>query len=129
MKTMFLLLSHQLNDEQKDDAIKHHNITKFVNITTAQWSQIPSDAKEINSYLQECKEQLQAQAKKGDALLVQGDFGATYIMVNFAFSLGLTPVYATTQREVTEEVIEGKTITKRTFKHVQFRAYEREEIK
>ena len=57
-------------------------------------------------------------------LLVQGDFGATYNMIKFAKNMGLTVIYATTKRIVSEYIENGKVLTKREFKHARFREYE-----
>jgi len=63
-------------------------------------------------------------AKKGDLLLVQGDFGATVCMISFAKKLGIVPIYATTCRKVEERVEGDRIITLRHFEHVRFRRYE-----
>ena len=70
------------------------------------------------------KDKLKSQAKAGDVLLVQGDFGATYNMIKFAKNMGLIAVYATTKRIVSECLEDGKVVTKREFKHARFRKYE-----
>jgi len=46
----------------------------------------------------------------GDYVLIQGDFGAVYIKVNFAFSVDLIPVYSTTEREVVEKAMPDNTV-------------------
>ncbi|WP_322619321.1 CRISPR-associated protein Csx20 [Campylobacter californiensis] len=69
---------------------------------------------------------LKEQAKSGDILLVQGDYGATYNMIRYAKILGLTPVYATTIRIASEQMEDGKVVIKREFRHERFREYEDE---
>jgi len=56
-------------------------------------------------------------------VLIQGDFGAVYHMVNFAKELGLIPIYATTKRESIELKQGNKIIKKSIFKHIKFRKY------
>jgi hypothetical protein len=56
---------------------------------------------------------------------VQGDFGATFAMIQFAYKLGMLPVYATTQRRAVESRDGDKIVTTRVFEHVRFRIYER----
>ncbi len=59
-------------------------------------------------------------------MLIQGDFGACHIMVNFAFYLGLVPCYSTTAREVIEKPLQDGAITvTHNFRHIRFRRYER----
>lgn len=88
------------------------------------WSQIPPDIPEIREYIQPIKEWLEGKVKKGDYMLVQGDFGATYQMVKWAFSKNYRPIYATTKRTAVEMRQDEKIITNRQFEHVRFRFYE-----
>lgn len=126
MKQMILLFSHQLTGEQKKDAQKDYQIEHFLYLPENLrkiWGNIPSDSKDIVHYLQDIKAFVKESAKEGDVILIQGDFGATYIMVNYVKSLGLRAVYATTQREVMEKR-EGDSIVKQSiFRHILFREY------
>ena len=59
-----------------------------------------------------------------DYVLVQGDFGACCLMVDYARRLGLLPIYSTTRREVHEECLkDGSIRLVRSFRHVRFREY------
>ena len=70
------------------------------------------------------RECLAANAKEKDFVLIQGDFGACYLMVNFALESGLVPVYSTTRREAVEEYGENGSIRiTHHFRHVMFREY------
>ncbi len=123
MKTMFILVSHELTEVQYNDAKENLKIDRFVKLPTDTWSQIPADVEEIDVFLEDLKNDLLKQSKKNDMLLVQGDFGATVEMVHFASKEGLIPVYATTRR-VAKDTIDGDTITTiRIFEHVRFRKY------
>ena len=124
MKTLFMLISHALTPEQEEDAMKNLNIDKFINIVDASWSDIDPSEKSIIKFVEAYKDKLRSQAKVGDILLVQGDFGATYNMIRFAKNMGLIAVYATTNRIVSEQVENGKVVIKREFKHARFREYE-----
>lgn len=117
-------MSHNLTSEQEEDARQSLNVENFINIADAKWSDIDPSEKSILKIVEAYKDRLKSQAKAGDVLLVQGDFGATYNMVNFAKSMGVIAVYATTKRVATECMEDGKVITKREFKHVMFREYE-----
>ena len=123
MKTMFILVSHELTEVQYNDAKENHKIDRFAKLSIDIWSQIPSDVEAIDVFLEDLKNDLLRQSNKGDLLLVQGDFGATVEMVNFAFKQGLVPVYATTKR-IAKDIIDGDTVTTiRTFEHIRFRKY------
>ncbi|WP_297915422.1 CRISPR-associated protein Csx20 [uncultured Campylobacter sp.] len=124
MKTLFTLINHTLTREQEEDARKNLNIDKFINIVDVSWSDIDPSEKSVIKFIETYKNKLKKQAKAGDVLLVQGDFGATYNMIRFAQNMGLIAVYATTNRIVSERVENGKVVIKREFKHARFREYE-----
>ena len=124
MKTLFILINHVLTPEQEEGARKNLNIDKFVNIADAKWSDIDPSEKSVIKVVETYKDKLRSQAKSGDVLLVQGDFGATYNMIRFVKNMGLIAVYATTKRIVSEQVENGKVVIKREFKHARFREYE-----
>ena len=124
MKTLFTLINHTLTSEQEEDASKNLNVDKFINIADVMWSDIDPSEKSIIKFVEVYKDKLKKQAKVGDVLLVQGDFGATYNMIRFAKNMGLIVVYATTNRIVSERVENGKVVIKREFKHARFREYE-----
>lgn len=124
MKTLFVLLNHSLTIKQKKDAIENFDVDNFVIISDEKWANIDPAQKSILGCIEEYKEKLKEQSKNGDFLLVQGDFGATYAMVNFAKSIGLTPIYATTKRNAIEQMKDGKLIIRREFEYERFREYE-----
>jgi len=123
MKTMYILMSHTITKQQKADAKKTLNIDNFTELPTDAWSQIPAEVENIESSLLELKLQLRNDAKPEDVLLVQGDYGATYNMVQFAKENGLVPVYATNVRK-SREIADGENIISvREFRHIRFRKY------
>jgi len=127
---MLLLFSHELTEEQKEDAKRSLHVDGFVRLPDelqGLWQNIPPEKPSLLALLAPIRRWVKASAKRGDFVLIQGDFGATYIMVNYCFSLGLNPVYATTERKVTERLLADDTVkTERIFKHRIFRRYEKE---
>ena len=123
MKKMFVLISHNLTEEQKDQALRVFGVENIVNIADDAWSSINPSDENILDALSVYKKELMLEANAGDVLLVQGDFGATYNMINFAKNIGLKTIYATTKRVVQELIMDGKSVTKREFKHEKFREY------
>lgn len=129
---LFTLLNHSLTQEQLAQ-IHTLNITEIISLNTEStldsssgglWGQIPPEIAGISPLLQPYKQALQAQSSKGDYLFVQGDFGATYAMVEYAKSLGLIAIYATTLRKSKEILNKDGSITKQNvFKHCIFRKY------
>ncbi len=132
MHRILLIFSHELTPEQIEDARTTFNINEFVPLPSdlqKLWQNIPPSEPSITSYMEHFRRFVKDNADKGDYALIQGDFGAVYLMVNFAFSLGLIPVYATTEREIVEKRMSDNTVrSERVFKHRIFRRYEKEEM-
>ncbi len=124
---MHLIFSHNLTDEQKADAIKTLGTEEFIylpNELQQKWSNVPPDLERLNDFLSPIITYLKTNVRPNDYVLVQGDFGATYITVNFVKQLQATPIYATTKRQVIEVIEQDKIIKKSIFKHERFRKYE-----
>jgi hypothetical protein len=84
------------------------------------------DLAKIGPVLAPLRDWLTATAHPGDFVLIQGDFGAAYLMVNFALEKGLIPIYSTTRRSVEEERLsDGSVKLVRRFRHERFRIYGR----
>lgn len=122
-----LLFNHTLTSEQANDAKVSLFCDEFVSLPEQLqdlWSNVPPELESLSCYLQPIKEYIHANVQKDDFVLIQGDFGATYMMVNFVKNLGAIPVYATTSRDVVE-VLKGDTVVKQSvFRHQRFRKYE-----
>ena len=125
MKRMFLLFSHKLTDEQIEDAKKSFGVDEFVYLPEDLqkiWSNIPPEIEDIKPLLEPIKDFLRNNAKKGDFVLIQGDFGAVVEMVEFV-RFWLISVYATTKRVSKEIKKDGKIVKVSEFVHVRFRKY------
>jgi hypothetical protein len=126
---LFLLFNHRITADQIADA--HSSLTVSVIVEPPEdiksiWKRVPPELPAIDEYLVPVKSWLSEQSGRGDYLLVQGDFGATYIMVCFAFKVGLIPIYSTTERLVVEETqSDGAVNLKHTFRHYKYRRYGR----
>jgi len=126
MKKMILLFSHELRDEQKQDAKEDWGVEEFVSLANelqTLWSNIPAELEDIEVYLEPIRNFLSQSINSDDIVLVQGDFGATYSMVGLVKSLGATALYATTKRDVIETERDGKVVKTSVFKHIRFRKY------
>jgi len=128
MKKMFLLFSHKLTSKQITNATEQFAVEEFVylpNNLQQIWSNISPDLEKLTDILEPLKSFIEKNSKKDDVILIQGDFGAVYIMVNFCKNLGLTTVYATTKRVVSEfKNDNGQSVKKSIFEHRRFREYE-----
>ena len=126
MKKLFLFFSHTLSTTQEEDAKASFGVEQFVELPSdlqMLWSNVPSDLEEVSGYLKPLITYLSEQSTQDDVVLIQGDFGATYHMVNVVNSLGLKAVYATTKRNVLEKVVDDKIVKTSVFEHVRFRVY------
>ena len=130
-RKMFLVFSHKLTNEQIEDAQNNWHIDNFVympNDLQKVWSNINPkwDSKELLSYvIFPIFRWIKKEAEEGiDVVLIQGDVGTSCILAQLVHRSNLTPVYATTEREVVEVTAEDGSVIKRSiFKHVQFRKY------
>ena len=125
--TMILLFSHKLNEAQIESANVEYGIENFIALPKElqkSWSNIPPEMKNISEILEAFKKFLLQNSKKGDYVLVQGDFGAVYSMVKFSLENGFIPLYATTTRVVQEYEKDGKMVKKSVFNFRRFREYE-----
>lgn len=126
---LFLLFNHRITTAQETDARRSLQVGSIVNPPEEigdLWRQVPPDLAALDDYLAPVKAWLAERAASGDYLLVQGDFGATYLMVDYAFSLGMIPVYSTTVRTVVKTHKEdGVVELTHAFKHNRFRRYKK----
>lgn len=129
---MLLLLSHKLTEEQKEDANTALGVREFLALPDDLqnlWMQITPTKTVLSEYLEPIRSWINENAGHGDYVLIQGDFGAVYSMVNYAFSVGLIPVYATTERMAVEKLMPDNVVkSERLFKHKMFRRYEKEGV-
>ncbi|MGL6100311.1 MAG: CRISPR-associated protein Csx20, partial [Fusobacteriaceae bacterium] len=126
MKTLFLLFSHKLTEEQVISANQTLNCKKMVylpEILQNIWSNIPAK-KESYEYLEMFQKFLLDNSEKGDYVLIQGEWGYSYKMVNFCKENDLNPIYSTTERDTEELLNKDGSITKISkFKHVMYKSY------
>ncbi len=130
MNKLFLLFSHNLTYEQKTEAEYRFKIDEFIYLPEKlqyKWSNIPPEGEMEDNYLTEFKEFLLKNRDKENYVLIQGDFGVTYSMVNWCFKNGFIPIYSTTKRIYNSIQREDKSTTNiHVFKHVNYRLYKKE---
>ncbi|GAB6044548.1 CRISPR-associated protein Csx20 [Caminibacter profundus] len=122
---LFLFFSHNLTQEQIKDA-ESLGINEFVSLPHKLqylWSNVPPELEDLEEYVIPFYEFLNINAKKGDYVLVQGDFGLSCRLVNYSKQKGLIPIYATSKRVTKEIKKEDKVIKISEFKHIKFRRY------
>ena len=128
MPDLYLIFNHKITRLQENDARRSLGVERIVDLPLDLkeiWCNMPPELVEISKHLESVKQWLASKAKANDFVLIQGDFGACFLMVNFALERGLVPVYSTTKREATEEYGEDGSIRMtHRFEHQMFRRYE-----
>jgi hypothetical protein len=124
---LFLIFNHEFTDDQIVDArasLGVGSILKLPDELQELWGNIPPDLNPIQHYLEPLIAWLKSQADTGDHVLIQGDFGACFIMVKWASEHGLIPIYSTTERVAQESTLDdGSILNTHVFKHSIFRRY------
>ena len=123
---MFLLFSHKLTDEQIKDAKQNLGVDEFVYLPQdlqEKFSNVPPEIDDIKAYSKIFIEFLEKNANKNDYILIQGDFGVVFWVVEYCRQNNFKAVYATTKRVVKEKKVKGKVVKISEFKHVKFRRY------
>ena len=127
---MFLLFSHKLTDTQIKDAKENLGVNEFIYLPQdlqKKFSNVPPEIDDIKEYSQIFIEFLEKNSSSEDIVLIQGDFGVVFWVVEYCKKNNLKVVYATTKRVVKEKNVDGKVVKISEFKHVKFRFYFKEE--
>ena len=127
MLKLFLLFNHTLTEPQVELARSSLGVEKIIEPPSglkAMWRKIPPDITGISDYLKPVNLWLVENADESDYVLIQGDFGACFILVNLSFERGLIPIYSTTHREAVEEHSpDGSVKIIHRFQHQIYRKY------
>jgi len=130
MKKFIVLMSHDMSKEQKLDAqnsLAISNIVEAPKDIKSIWANINPVGSLDQTELSKITNWIEQNSNTDDYILIQGEFGATFYIVDYCFKKGLIPVYATTKRRVTETREGEKVITNRVFVHEGYRKYIRYE--
>ncbi len=126
MSKTYCLLNHELTQNQLAELKERFGSDEIVYPSEAlsqKWSQIPA-VKELDmTVINDVCEWLSC-AKVGDTLIAQGEYGSTFMMIDYALKKHMVPLYAVTKR-VASERRDGEIVSKNyIFEHVCFRRYE-----
>jgi len=128
VKKLYVFLSHFLTEEQKKDAIKTLGVTKFVSLPSPlqkKWGNIESD-RSLKEKLKPFFDYILDNVTRDDYLLIQGEAGISFALVDWCLTNGYQPIYSYTKRVVIEKEIEKNKVEKKSvFKHIKFIFYER----
>lgn len=126
MKKTFCLLNHTLTKNQLAE-LKEKFASQEIIYPTEEiknlWSQI-SPEKDSAEIIEAVVSWLKTVgAKDGDLFIIQGEFGSTFMLVDYALKNHLVPIYATTKR-ISKEMRNGEKVQREyIFEHVQFKMY------
>ena len=128
MTSVFCLLNHTLTGRQLQDLQDTYgaDVRLFTppDAVSKLWAQVPPEGALSKELLRPVFSWLETSAEH-DVIIVQGDFGATFAVVDWALSHGRVPLYATTQRIEAEERDGEKVYRHYVFEHIGFRPYQR----
>ncbi|ETJ36402.1 hypothetical protein Q604_UNBC09336G0003 [human gut metagenome] len=130
MRNFVVLMSHDMSEIQKNDAYEKLKVTKIIEAPSEIkkiWGNINPISNLDTKFLEPVVLWISQSSKEEDYVLVQGEFGATFYIVDYCFKNNLIPVYATSLRRV-DEIRQGdRVITNRVFVHEGYRKYIRYE--
>ncbi|SET13015.1 CRISPR-associated protein Csx20 [Anaerobranca gottschalkii] len=121
-----VITSHRLNDEQILELQSRYKVEEIIYLPEDLqniWSNIEPSGEFPIDNLKKIVSWISKEKRENVFVIVQGEFGATFLIVDYCLKNGYKALYATSKRQVKEEVKEGETHTIRVFKHVNFREY------
>ncbi len=127
MRKLIPIFSHQLTARQKTEIRDSlaAQVFPFPRNLRQVWANVPAQAEQIGSLVAPIIDWLEQNTVPGDFVLIQGDFGMTFVLVDFCFKNNRIPIYATSERihrEIHEE--DGGVTIEKSFRHARFRRYE-----
>lgn len=124
---LYLLFNHQITAAQRNMAKSQLAVSEIhcpPEELQQLWANLPPEATSLSPLLQPVYAWLGSVARGGDFVLVQGDFGACYLVAAYCLARGFVPIYSTTHRCAEEQRLEDGTIRlTHRFSHVIFRQY------
>jgi len=125
MPDIFCLLNHKLTSRQEEELQNSFgaNCIKYSSPEVIElWSKISTGRNLLRDHLKPFTDCLR-EARAGDIVVLQGEFSATFAMVDYSLLKGLIPVCAVTKR-IAQEKREGERVYRTyIFEHVCFRRY------
>ena len=127
MPRLFLFFNHEITPRQLARARLELGVAEVAQPPaelSRRWANVPPDEERLLPWMRPVFAWLDEQAAPGDFVLVQGEFGACYLLVRHALDRGLVPVYSTTERHAREQRLpDGRVQLEHIFEHVRFRRY------
>jgi hypothetical protein len=129
MRKMLLIFSHELTEDQEREAESLFGCSELIPLPAGlqeRWSNVDPLLDDITGYISEIITWISGCSVEGDYLLVEGDFGMTFAVVNWALNNKRKAVYSTTGRDYSRSKdSDGSVVNIHRFRHVKFRHYTR----
>jgi len=123
IRNAFCLLNHEITPKQIDELNSRFGVKHIIHppdCISALWGDIPTDTE---LFIEPFINWLNA-AQRGDLVILQGEFGATFRLVDFALKKELVPLYSVTKR-IAKETRDGEKVYRSyIFEHICFRQYQ-----
>ncbi|HPB81849.1 MAG TPA: CRISPR-associated protein Csx20 [Spirochaetota bacterium] len=127
MPDLFLLISHELTETQRYEAAEVLGCERIISLPVhlqTSWSNVDSEVEDIGGPAAVFIGWLESNSREGDFCHIQGDFGMTFLLVDWALKHGREPVYSSTERVFeTHTAGDGAIVNTHRFRHVRFRHY------
>lgn len=125
MKKMYLLFSHQLTQEQINDAKENLKVEDFVYLPSElqeYWSNVDPDNQSKDKLIK-IWEYLDKLIRKDDYILIQGEWYYVYQSIEH-FKNKANLVYSSTERIVIEKTLNNDEVKKQSvFKHIKYKSF------
>lgn len=127
VRKMAMLVSHPLASEQEREAKEAWKVEQFLPLPEDLqqiWSQVPPEEDFPVKRFQLITDWLEQQTAPQDLVWIQGEPGAVFLLVTWCFQNNRIPIYATTKREYSQQLLpDGSIKNQHIFRHVNFRVY------
>ena len=129
--SLFVIFNHTLTAGQRLAAGKELGTKQVVALPpelAILWRQVPPELTDLAGYLTPIIDWLNTNCSPEDFILIQGEFGATFLVVSHALKNAWQPIYSTTRRQADEvHTADDKVELHHSFQHVRFRRYRHQE--
>jgi hypothetical protein len=129
MADAYLLLNHEITKAQRLELTEGWGAQRVQHLDQEigrHWSAVSPYGELDLEFLKGVCRTIEGKARKGDMIVVQGEYGATFFVVNFCLQHNFVPLYATSLRNYEErQNADGSVERFHRFRHIRFRRYMR----
>lgn len=126
MPNVLCLLNHELTEKQRIELSNGYAVDEILVPPPALktlWASIPTGESLSRSIFSPIVHWLGDTSRSGDYLVIQGEFGATFFLIEYAFAQHLIPLHSVTKRIAQETRVAEIVYRSYVFEHIRFRRY------